>query len=55
MLKEYIPQLLYLTPNHFGKLNGIDSFYNASMTLTGMGSIGTMETNAAKLFASLLC
>jgi hypothetical protein len=36
----------------YGKLNYIDSFYNASLILTGMGPVDAMETNAAKLFAS---
>jgi hypothetical protein len=37
---------------YFGNLPWIDSFYNACMILTGMGPVNTMETNAAKLFAS---
>lgn len=38
---------------HFiGKLGWIDSIYNASMILTGMGPINSMETVSAKLFAS---
>ncbi len=38
---------------HFiGQLNWIDSIYNASMILTGMGPVNTMGSNAAKLFAS---
>lgn len=35
-----------------GKLNWIDSIYNASMILTGMGPVNEMTTNGAKLFAS---
>jgi hypothetical protein len=39
---------------HFiGKLNWMDSFYNASMILTGMGPVNEMVTNSAKLFASI--
>lgn len=39
---------------HFiGNLNWIDSLYNASMTLTGMGPVNEMTTNTAKLFASI--
>jgi hypothetical protein len=36
----------------FGKLNYIDSFYNACMILTGMGPVNVMETKIAKLFSS---
>lgn len=36
----------------FGKLNWIDSFYNASMILTGMGPANSLPTNLGKLFAS---
>lgn len=38
--------------HHYGKLNWIDSFYNASMILTGMGPVNEMTTGSAKLFAS---
>ena len=39
---------------HFiGRLNWIDSLYNASMILTGMGPVDEMVTKSAKLFASL--
>lgn len=39
---------------HFiADLNWIDSIYNASMILTGMGPINELETDNAKLFASL--
>ncbi len=38
---------------HFiGGLGWIDSLYNASMILTGMGPIDPMKTVAAKVFAS---
>ncbi len=38
---------------HFiGGLNFVDSFYNASMILTGMGPVNIMPTNAAKIFSS---
>lgn len=36
-----------------GKLNWVDSFYNASMILTGMGPVNDMTTSGAKIFASL--
>tara|TARA_R110002111_G_C5690465_1_gene344764 strand:+ start:128 stop:472 length:345 start_codon:yes stop_codon:yes gene_type:complete len=38
--------------HYIGELEWIDSLYNASMILTGMGPIDEMSTNAAKLFAS---
>lgn len=38
--------------HYFGKISWIDSFYNASMILTGMGPVNAMETTSAKLFAS---
>jgi hypothetical protein len=34
------------------RLGWIDAILNASMILTGMGPVATMNTNAAKLFAS---
>lgn len=38
---------------HFvGALGWIDSLYNASMILTGMGPVHEMKTEAAKIFAS---
>ncbi len=38
---------------HFiGDLAWIDSLYNASMILTGMGPVNEMKHDAAKLFAS---
>jgi hypothetical protein len=39
--------------HYFANLNWIDSFYNASMILTGMGPVNEMTTNSAKLFASI--
>jgi hypothetical protein len=33
-------------------LNWIDSLYNASMILTGMGPVNQMTTDGAKIFAS---
>jgi hypothetical protein len=33
-------------------LSWMDSFYNASMILTGMGPVAVMKTSAAKLFSS---
>jgi hypothetical protein len=38
--------------HHFGEIPWIDSFYNASLILTGMGPVNEMHTVAAKLFAS---
>ena len=38
--------------HHYAHLNWIDSFYNASMILTGMGPIDIMPNDDAKLFAS---
>lgn len=38
---------------HYGNLAWIDSFYNASMILTGMGPVNKMETESAKIFASI--
>lgn len=35
-----------------GRLPWIDALMNASMILTGMGPVATMETTGAKLFAS---
>src|SRR5206468_5078084 len=36
----------------FGKLQWIDALLNASMILTGMGPVDTMQSVAGKLFAS---
>jgi hypothetical protein len=36
----------------YGNLPWIDSFYNASMILTGMGPVNPMDSTAAKLFSS---
>jgi len=36
-----------------GGLKWIDSIYNASMILTGMGPVDEMRTDSAKLFASV--
>jgi hypothetical protein len=36
----------------FGDLDAVDSFYNASMILTGMGPVNPMTTVRGKLFAS---
>ncbi|MFT4832555.1 MAG: hypothetical protein ACI815_002211 [Psychroserpens sp.] len=38
--------------HYFGDLGYLDSFYNASMILTGMGPVDQMKTEGAKLFAS---
>lgn len=39
--------------HHFGRLNWIDSLYNASMILTGMGPVDKMNGDVAKIFASV--
>lgn len=39
--------------HYIGKLNWIDSIYNASMILTGMGPVNELKTDSAKLFASI--
>ena len=38
--------------HYFGHLAWIDSFYNASLILAGMGPVDVLKTDAAKLFAS---
>ena len=39
---------------HFlGKLSWIDSLLNSSMILGGMGPVDSLETDAAKIFASI--
>jgi len=38
---------------YFAELSWVDSFFNASMILTGMGPVNAMQTDAAKLFSSL--
>lgn len=38
---------------HFANLSWVDALLNASMILTGMGPVSPMETNAAKIFASV--
>lgn len=38
--------------HYFSELPIIDSFYNASMILTGMGPVNEMKTDGAKLFSS---
>lgn len=38
--------------HYIGELEWVDSIYNASMILTGMGPVNVMMTNSAKLFAS---
>ena len=37
----------------FARLNWIDSLYNSSMILTGMGPVAELTTSAAKVFASV--
>ncbi|MEO0265169.1 MAG: hypothetical protein ABIM43_00970 [candidate division WOR-3 bacterium] len=36
-----------------GGLNWVDSLYEASMILSGMGPFNKLESNAAKIFASV--
>ena len=38
--------------HHFSQLGWVDSLYNASLILTGMGPVDIMPTDAAKIFAS---
>lgn len=38
---------------HFAGLNTIDAYYNASMILTGMGPVAVLNSNNAKIFATL--
>lgn len=37
--------------SYFEKMNGTDAFVNASMILSGMGPVSTLETNEGKIFA----
>ena len=37
--------------HHFEKMSWIDAFVNAAMILSGMGPVGTLQTEAGKLFA----
>ncbi len=37
---------------YLGQLSWLDSFYMASMILTGMGPVSEMKTDAAKLFSA---
>jgi hypothetical protein len=37
---------------HFAGQRAVDAFLNASMILAGMGPVGDLPTDAAKLFAS---
>jgi hypothetical protein len=37
----------------FADLSWIDSFYNASMILTGMGPVNVLRDSSAKVFSSL--
>ena len=61
MLKLFFLSAIFITLSmaigtigyhYFGELNYIDSFYNASMILTGMGPVDKMPTDSAKLFSS---
>ncbi|MFN5417148.1 MAG: hypothetical protein ACK5B9_08840 [Flavobacteriia bacterium] len=38
--------------HYLADLSWIDSFYNASMILTGMGPVNRLETDTAKMFSS---
>lgn len=37
---------------HYARFSAVDSFLNASMILGGMGPVGDLPNDAAKLFAS---
>jgi|SRR5580700_6387369 hypothetical protein len=37
--------------SYFEKMNWIDAFLNASMILSGMGPVSTLQTNEGKIFA----
>ncbi|HEV7738092.1 MAG TPA: hypothetical protein VGO47_12055 [Chlamydiales bacterium] len=37
--------------SYFEKMNGTDAFLNASMILSGMGPVSTLETEEGKIFA----
>ena len=39
--------------NHCEKPSWIDAFLTASMILTGMGPVGTIESDAGKIFSAL--
>jgi hypothetical protein len=39
--------------HYYAKLGWVDSLLNASMILTGMGPVDRLETDDAKIFASL--
>jgi hypothetical protein len=39
--------------HHFEDMPWIDAFVNASMILSGMGPVGSLQTNSGKLFAGL--
>lgn len=38
--------------HHYFRLSWVDSFYNASMILTGMGPVDKADNDAGKIFAS---
>ena len=37
--------------HHFEKMSWLDAFVNAAMILSGMGPVGTLQTDGGKLFA----
>lgn len=39
--------------HHFANISWLDSFYMATMILTGMGPVAEMTSSSAKLFSSL--
>lgn len=39
--------------SYFESLGPVDAFLNASMILSGMGPVGTMQTTGGKLFAGI--
>ena len=38
---------------HFAHLGWVDAFYNASMILTGMGPVAVLNSDDAKIFATV--
>ena len=39
--------------HYFGRLGWVNSFYNASLILAGMGPVDVLTSHSAKIFASL--
>ena len=36
---------------HFENMNWVDAYVNAAMILSGMGPVGTLQSDAGKIFA----